>query len=90
MQPRENHRTKQGPGNEHGCCHFSGALKYKHGSDLSGGCHELVNDQFCIGIAVLLCIAKFSAARYRREHKGEPVTRWLNTHSIPDRMHHKH
>ena len=45
---------------------------------------------FVVGIAVLLCVAIFAAARYRREDKDEPVTRWLDTHPIRDWLRHKH
>jgi hypothetical protein len=45
---------------------------------------------FVVGIAVVLCIAIFAAARYRREHKDESVVRWLDTHSIREWMRHKH
>jgi hypothetical protein len=45
---------------------------------------------FVVGIAVVLCLAIFAAARYRREHKDEPVVRWLDTHSIREWMRHKH
>jgi hypothetical protein len=41
---------------------------------------------FEVGIAVVLCLAIFAAARYRREHKDEPVVRWLDTHSIREWM----
>jgi uncharacterized membrane protein YdcZ (DUF606 family) len=45
---------------------------------------------FVVGIVVLLCVAIFAAARYRREHKDEPVTRWLAAHPIRDWLRHKH
>ncbi|MGF6758755.1 uncharacterized membrane protein YdcZ (DUF606 family) [Paraburkholderia sp. GAS42] len=45
---------------------------------------------FVVGIVVLLCVAIFVATRYRREHKDEPVARWLDTHPIRDWMRHKH
>jgi hypothetical protein len=43
---------------------------------------------FVVGIAVVLCIAIFVAARYRQEHK-EPVARWLDTHPIRDWIRHR-
>ena len=49
MQVREKARMKPGSMEEDGSCYFSGYLKYKHGSDLKGGCQESVNDQFCSG-----------------------------------------
>jgi len=64
--------------------------KYNQCSNLKGGCHEPVNDQLVVGIAVVLCIAVFAATRYRREHKDESVVRWLDTHSIREWMRHKH
>jgi uncharacterized membrane protein YdcZ (DUF606 family) len=45
---------------------------------------------FVVGIVVLLCVAILAAARYRREHKDEPITRWLDVHPIRDWLHHKH
>jgi hypothetical protein len=45
---------------------------------------------FVVGIAVLLCVAIVAAARYGREHKDEPVTRWLDTHPMRDWMRHRH
>ncbi|MFP3566378.1 hypothetical protein [Paraburkholderia sp. SIMBA_030] len=45
---------------------------------------------FVVGIVVLLCVAIIAAARYRREHKDEPVTRWLDAHPIRDWLRHKH
>jgi hypothetical protein len=45
---------------------------------------------FVVGIVVLLCVAIFTEARYRREHKDEPVTRWLDAHPIRDWLRHKH
>jgi hypothetical protein len=44
---------------------------------------------FVVGV-VLLCVAIFAATRFRREHKDEPVTRWLDTHPIRDWLRHKH
>ena len=32
---------------------------------------------FVVGIAVVLCVAIFAAVRHGREHKDEPVARWL-------------
>jgi len=43
-----------------------------------------------VGMAVVLCVAIFAAARYRREYKDEPVARWLDTHPIRDWMRHRH
>ncbi|CAE6764737.1 hypothetical protein [Paraburkholderia haematera] len=45
---------------------------------------------FVVGIVVLLCVAIFTEARYRREHKDEPMTRWLDAHPIRDWLRHKH
>ena len=45
---------------------------------------------FVVGIVVLLCVATLATARYRREHKDEPGTRWLDVHPIRDWLHHKH
>lgn len=45
---------------------------------------------FVVGIVVLLRVAILAAGRYRREHKDEPVTRWLEAHPIRDWLHHKH
>ena len=43
-----------------------------------------------VGVVVLLCVAIFTAARYRREHEAEPVTRWLDTPPVRDWLRHKH
>ncbi|WP_193727898.1 hypothetical protein [Paraburkholderia franconis] len=43
-----------------------------------------------VGMAVVLCVAIFAAARYRREYKDEPLARWLDTHPIRDWMRHRH
>jgi hypothetical protein len=45
---------------------------------------------FVVGIVVVLCIVVFTATRYRREHKDQPVARWLDTHPIKNWLHHKH
>jgi uncharacterized membrane protein YdcZ (DUF606 family) len=45
---------------------------------------------FVVGIVVLLCVAILAAARHRREHEDEPVTRWVDTHPIRDWLRHKH
>jgi uncharacterized membrane protein YdcZ (DUF606 family) len=45
---------------------------------------------FVVGIAVLLCVAIVTAARYKREHKDQPIPRWLDMHPIRDWMRHKH
>jgi hypothetical protein len=45
---------------------------------------------FVVGIVGLLCIAVFAAARYRREHKDEPVIRWFDAHPIRDWLLRKH
>jgi uncharacterized membrane protein YdcZ (DUF606 family) len=44
---------------------------------------------FVVGIVALLCVAIFVVTRYRREYKGEPVARWLDSHP-GDWMRHKH
>ena len=45
---------------------------------------------FVVGIVVVLCLVVFTVVRYRREHKDQPVARWLDTHQIKDWLHHKH
>jgi uncharacterized membrane protein YdcZ (DUF606 family) len=45
---------------------------------------------FVVGIVVVLCIVTLTATRYRREHKDQPGTRWLDAHPIRNWLHHKH
>ena len=45
---------------------------------------------FVVGLAVVMFVAIFLAGRYRREHKNEPVARWLDTYPMRDWMRHGH
>jgi hypothetical protein len=44
---------------------------------------------FLVGLVVLVVVAMALSRRYRREHPGESVSQWLDTHHM-SWMHRKH
>jgi hypothetical protein len=44
---------------------------------------------FVVGLAVVLAVAVMLARRYMRDHPGERVAQWLDTHHM-GWMHHRH